>query len=568
MTPSYYAEIEYLALEPRQVRAYYLEWVLGTKRFERLARRRWEAGIDPRWNLAGLHDGGTFIGDHDARIETRAFDGGFVLRMTHRDAGAPSILWHTVVRIADGNKGPTVHHGVARSAPRQVVLEPLVATPKIVTGLLEWNGPNLRPRDIIDASCMQIEEAGVDAFLDHVLLNSKRELPFLLVTPTTATGDFPVDGGELARHLAAMVRVARLATPEASRKLTSGLATHGLDRPFGVFDGGARIYRAPLHGQQSPYQHYLWTGSRLGSVASESRDTWLASEVAAQILRQTVPAGFFQSIEHHDREQRRRSANAVLSKSVPPPPAPTDDAENAALRARQKELEGALVDARKDYDELVSEYENLDARYKRKDEDTLEKEQVNEELREDVDGKKLLIADLQEKLDAFKAKPRNAGLDDALRDAFLAAYHERPTPEQSLRVLMALYPDRVIVHPKAISSAQQSARFKFPKQVFELLMSLAGPYWDALAAGNGNVQAKDIFGKSFSAKESETTMDNKYAKERRTVQYNGEDVVLWAHLKIGVKQDSVAETFRTHFEWLANERRILIGHCGPHLDLR
>ena len=36
------------------------------------------------------------------------------------------------------------------------------------------------------------------------------------------------------------------------------------------------------------------------------------------------------------------------------------------------------------------------------------------------------------------------------------------------------------------------------------------------------------------------------------------------HLKIGIK-DSLSETLRVHFEWLADEKRIVIGHCGGHL---
>ncbi|WP_279611117.1 hypothetical protein [Burkholderia gladioli] len=37
------------------------------------------------------------------------------------------------------------------------------------------------------------------------------------------------------------------------------------------------------------------------------------------------------------------------------------------------------------------------------------------------------------------------------------------------------------------------------------------------------------------------------------------------HLKHGVK-DSAAETLRVHFEWIASEQKIIIGHCGKHLD--
>jgi len=36
------------------------------------------------------------------------------------------------------------------------------------------------------------------------------------------------------------------------------------------------------------------------------------------------------------------------------------------------------------------------------------------------------------------------------------------------------------------------------------------------------------------------------------------------HLKIGVK-DSPVETIRVHFEWFPEQKKIVIGHCGPHL---
>ena len=161
-----------------------------------------------------------------------------------------------------------------------------------------------------------------------------------------------------------------------------------------------------------------------------------------------------------------------------------------------------------------------------------------------------------------------AGLDGELLAALLAAFQGKPTPEQSLLVVKALYPDRLIIDPKAISSARESYGFIYADKVFDLLMKLAGPYWEALNSGKGDAQAKVILGNSYSPKESKTTTANKRAADLRTVVHNGHELVLWAHLKIGVKQDSDAETFRAHFEWLADERRIIIGHCGPHLDLR
>jgi hypothetical protein len=38
-----------------------------------------------------------------------------------------------------------------------------------------------------------------------------------------------------------------------------------------------------------------------------------------------------------------------------------------------------------------------------------------------------------------------------------------------------------------------------------------------------------------------------------------------AHLRIGTK-DSIADTLRVHFRWFADEQKIVIGHCGKHLN--
>jgi len=43
------------------------------------------------------------------------------------------------------------------------------------------------------------------------------------------------------------------------------------------------------------------------------------------------------------------------------------------------------------------------------------------------------------------------------------------------------------------------------------------------------------------------------------------EIMMMKHLKIGNKP-SVSETIRIHFEWDASDKKIIIGHCGPHLD--
>jgi hypothetical protein len=72
-------------------------------------------------------------------------------------------------------------------------------------------------------------------------------------------------------------------------------------------------------------------------------------------------------------------------------------------------------------------------------------------------------------------------------------------------------------------------------------------------------------GNAYSARESETVEANKRARQLRTFNHKGDSIEMMKHLKIGIK-DSAAETLRIHFEWDGNARKIIIGHCGQHLD--
>ena len=76
-----------------------------------------------------------------------------------------------------------------------------------------------------------------------------------------------------------------------------------------------------------------------------------------------------------------------------------------------------------------------------------------------------------------------------------------------------------------------------------------------------------MLGNACAPSESEVSEANKRARSLRTFRHDGGDVEMFQHLKIGVK-DSVYETWRTYFIWDAEKRLVVIGHCGPHLDLR
>ena len=139
------------------------------------------------------------------------------------------------------------------------------------------------------------------------------------------------------------------------------------------------------------------------------------------------------------------------------------------------------------------------------------------------------------------------------------------TPKESLMVVSNLFSDRLVVLDSAFKSADDSDEFKEKKQAFQLLWKLSNDYWVALADGKGDVEARQVFGKNeYASNEGETAGSNKRAKSARTFEYKGKSIEMMKHVKHGVK-DSASETIRIHFEWDADDKKIVIGYCGPHL---
>jgi hypothetical protein len=99
-----------------------------------------------------------------------------------------------------------------------------------------------------------------------------------------------------------------------------------------------------------------------------------------------------------------------------------------------------------------------------------------------------------------------------------------------------------------------------------MLRRLVTEYRSKLLEGGDN-EARKVFGKSeYAAKESETVMGNKAMRRQRTFEYEGEQVEMFRHLKIGF-DDNVAKTIRVHFYWHPEREKIVIGYCGKHFPV-
>ena len=108
--------------------------------------------------------------------------------------------------------------------------------------------------------------------------------------------------------------------------------------------------------------------------------------------------------------------------------------------------------------------------------------------------------------------------------------------------------------------------FSYGRRLLDMLRRLVTEYRDKLLEGGDN-EARKVFGRNeYAAKESETIMGNKAMRRQRTFEYDGEQVEMFRHLKIGA-DENVAKTIRVHFHWDAEREKIVIAYCGEDFPI-
>lgn len=397
--------------------------------------------------------------------------------------------------------------------------------PRIVRNILSKLAAEADGESLTD-SVTQVREEDVLDFVD-LLYKPTRRLPVLLISIDDHGGS-QVDVEQVANRLSGTAHL-RTITPAASFALSDLLG-----KRMSTFNCAVRAYMPGLDREtENPYQHPLWLAPRAG------RNSRLLRDIASRIL----PLGFRDS-EGDARFWRvgllRQTASRILADRANGSP---EERLHAEIRALRDELDTAK--------DTATTAEALMYEASTKLNEALES---NERLEKENDSLRDIIGS------TGSASAGSAGLSEL---DVRAIFDHTPSLETSLRVIERMFPERVIVLDSAYESARDSETFIHRKKAFDLLWILSTSYWRSLAMGEGDVKARQPFGNSYAAKESGTL--SSAGRKRRTFIVDGNPIEMFKHLKIGVK-DSRSETLRVHFEWLAESKRVIIGHCGGHLD--
>jgi hypothetical protein len=460
----------------------------------------------------------------------------FCAQLSHGDNQVPGRRWMTEIGMRQDSPDDEIFCTILVKTDEisARVTAPIQTTrPKIVEQLTQLCRPSGFTPGL---KVKSLDESSAKAFL-HEVERSDRYWPMVIIS-SSRDGKYPVTPDRIRSLLVGIADVV-----EVSNEADTFQIEKILGRRYGAWGGAINIVFQPRVGERGSFcETVMYRPNELSELEDDGR--LIETEILTAVTHRTnLPASW----RHISLERVTQAAfRSQLTKAI--------------LGAKQN-------DETAEYAELLVVA----------DAELNSKEQQIASLRADVEDREGQISMLNAKIEGLKYSlsgqqtATNSSNDDMsvlgpLRNAIGASITDDPTLENSLKVISMLFSDRVIVLDTAFDSAQDSDEesFKYGSRAYGHLWKLSTVYWQSLADGLGDQHAKMAFGhKTFAQNEGEALTSE--GKKRRTFIYRDKEYLMEKHLKIGVK-DSSSETLRIHFEWLAEEQRLLIGHCGKHLD--
>lgn len=469
----------------------------------------------------------------------RAYPFWFCAQLSHRDEKISGRRWFTEIGLHQESEGKPIECSLLLRTDEisaRVVAPVQVTRPKLVEQLIQSCNP-LGQTPGLKVKQLTLESAS--AFLQEVE-REERNYPIVILS-TNHDNEYQVAPERLRSILVGLSDIVCVSAEEDTFAIERVVG-----RRFMAFGGAINIVFPGRQGDRGLFHETVLLrpdviADLLGSGKS------IESEVLSTITHRTnLPFSW----RHISPEKvRQAKLRAQLSQMI----------ERARAGDQSEELT-----------EYIALLESADQELQSKDKELAHIRSNYEAKEQEVRALEANIVNLKHALSGLQSS--DGGGDDVaevlapLRDSVAAVLKGIPSLQQAVDLVATLYPDRIVFLETAKASAKESDRGGFCQgaKAFELLQKLSTEYWQQLADGKSDQQAKTVFGKNAYASNEASALSND-GKRRRTFSYHGRELLMEKHLKHGVK-DSVAETLRVHFEWLAHEKKIVVGHCGKHLS--
>jgi hypothetical protein len=534
MQPTSYSKLMVQETSLKAITHLYCDWVLGVQDFKEKRQARLQSGIPSDLSAVDLELGGDHGTDERARIRTRLDDKDrkWLLHWTHLDVSRDDVTWHNIVRIEETKLGVSTEHLVGRVFPPEFTPYPVWERPAVISRLVDKFGNRLLPRDLFKDSAIRINVGEVEDFVKWSLLDRKRTVPVVLLSPRNNVGDFLIDPDFLAKRLVGMTPVVCLTEPAACWELEEVLKGLNFHRSLGCYDGAVRLYRPNLKTVSDPYDHPLWTANRILTTPLRWRGRTVLGQIGEALSHQVSTHSWLSIIEDIDLAKWRSSAEALLKSERSPEIQDTKDL---------MELRGAIEQRNREISELRAKLEEAVRRVK-------EAEDMQNYFSEEHNQAISQNENLREKINDLEERSR------------LLGYQDIKTPEDALTLAKRVFSDRVIIAQSAFENAKK-CYYRRPKEIFDVLSILALSGRDAF---NVTQVVKSLMGNRADNKnkDSEQTVGT-FGNERKFKSATGEKKLYKKHVTLGGGMGRETH-IQLYYDYLP-DGKVEIVYAGEHL---
>lgn len=515
----------------------------------------------------------------------------WALEYDEADARRPERHWHTRIGLsttADGTciVNAKVTHYIVPGYFGTPLPEPHANIPNFIKELIGLKayqcciGETVVRRDALALGRMTF----TPEFTEN-LLSPDREIPLVLIT-SDKEGKMPVkEVGRLTSALLGLANVYTLDMSAASnRKLLNGLLS-ARDACPGWATSSSRLRIFPPHTDlESPA-----SASASRFYSKEAMDKWPGGPLAfTDMLNRSFARGYAKTdddvlemadidllLQRIASERARagiRELRAKIGKAKTVAALPLN-ADEASLKDAEKRFERMTREAR-EMNERLEEQEQLIELYEEENERVMRQNRALEERMRELESDKSQLETLRYRLVEAQGRADDKAAEAArLKDEATALEkidHFPTSLVEELELAGRLWSERIVVLTEAVKSA---ATYKYCDldEEWRILRAVATVLWDIYFGDGDSSDIDEEFkrrtGFTHTFRESGATNASPALVKLRRRSYKGSEIDITPHIKgSGRRDSSKLHPFRLHYHADAEGKKIVIGHCGEHLD--
>lgn len=463
------------------------------------------------------------------------------LRFEHSDREFSFRQWRTDIgiTIVDNNKydfSLVLSHSLSPDYIGEEPQIPEATTPALIQTLLGnkiWNA--YAGSQQLTTSVLSLDSIDVPILWTE-LTNLKRKCPVILFLPDKETGEINIDADRLAKLLVGTA-VVYIGTSGVHREIHKIFGEN-----YALFQGYVRIYLTELQPQRhNDHKRHRYFAHKNVDSPSDLEDMIVRSIARRERLAYTEALTTLEDIGNKRRESRLQllrsqgASNEEWARLL--------EEENLARNTEIQDLVYTKEQLEYEYAELEDKYQSLT--------DTLKNEQHKGEhwhnqYTETHEQNRHLKNQLNA-LQSLSSLPSNLSEVIEAIESF-HSFHVAFTPKAKESALMATFND--------ITTAWRC--------LWSIATTLHDLYFDSKDQGiDIEREFKSRTGFDLSPTESKQTKRDKDLMTLRSDFYNGQEIEFAAHVGYGSRPP---DCLRVHYYVHRGENKLIIGHCGDHLD--